>query len=551
MNGVPLPEGYYLANFLDVLGDVEARYSDLLLGEEREVLRRFRGLSTAAQRLYVRLLTRRGPWFRREGLQYAEIGDPEPVIGELLASGFCHGEAGLPEMLPLLQRADLLQALTERGLRAPRGARREALLRTLVAEVEAEPLRASLAARLRPVKPIGEELWRRIFLLFFGNFEQDLATFVLADSGRIRYELYAVDPRLRSFGTRPDVDFLLSLRELRERLERIADRDELDALTTTALAMEARPGIRPQRRYQRLLNDLGLAWERARDPDRALACYARSARPPARERRTRILARRGDRETACRLALEMAEAPRDEGEARFAAAFLERQRRQVSWVDAWLQAHPPPAPPDQEDLSIGPHPEGVERGALAAARAEGWDGFFAENHLWRACFGLALWEELFTAVPGAFLHRFQDAPLDLGSDEFYRQRQAAIEARLAALRACPDPSQPLLAMAVRKRGVANTFLDWRRLDLDELAAALPRIGGAVLGAVLGILVRNPRAFASGFPDLFLFRPGAPDWKLWEVKGPGDTLRPEQDAWLRRFRAWGCDARVVRVRYREC
>lgn len=550
MTPVPLPEGYYLANFTTVLEDVEARYGDLLLDPERALLRRFGRLSTAAQRLHVRMLTRRGPWFRQDGLRYTEIGDPEPAIAELLGEGFCRVDAGLPELLPLLLRADIELVLVEHGLRPPKGGRRGALLEALLAGVAAEPLRASLAARLCPVKPVGVELWTRIFLLFFGNFEQDLATFVVADSGRVRYEDYALDPGLRLFKTRAEVDFLLSLRDLRERLEQGADRGELDAITATALAMEAHPGVRPQRRFQRLLNDLGQAWERQKDLDRALACFSRSARPPARERRTRILARQGDLEGACRLAREMAETPRDVGEARFAVTFLAGRRRRVPWVEPWLHAHPPPAPLDPVDLSADPHPEGVERAALEAARADGWEGFFAENHLWRACFGLAFWEELFAPVPGAFQHRFQTAPLDLGSEGFFLPRQGAIEARLAELQACPDPSRLLLAVAARKRGIANAFLDWRRLDLDELAAALPRIGGKILCAALGILARQPRAFASGFPDLFLYRPGSVVWRLWEVKGPGDTLRPEQDWWLRQFCAWGCEARVVRVRYRE-
>jgi hypothetical protein len=50
---------------------------------------------------------------------------------------------------------------------------------------------------------------------------------------------------------------------------------------------------------------------------------------------------------------------------------------------------------------------GVEGAALAALRGEGYRGFFAENWLWRALFGLAFWDIVYTPVPGAFLHSFQ------------------------------------------------------------------------------------------------------------------------------------------------
>lgn len=547
MNAERLPEAYYLANFELVLADVEARSGDLLLPAERATIAGFRQLPPAAQRLYVRMLTRKGPWFRRDALRYPEIGDPEPPLAELVRAGFCRSDADLEELLPLLTRVDLAQALVEFGLPAAKAARRVALLDDLLQHAARDPLRGYLAERLQPASPRWGDLWRRLFLLFFGNFEQDLATFVLADTGRVRFESYRVDPGLRLFTTRADVDYLLSLRGLREQLEAVDSEAGLEILSDAALAMEAHPGVRQQRRFQRLLNDLGQAWERGKRPDRAMQCYARSERPPARERRARILASRGELEAAWQLALEMAEAPRDVAEARFARRFLGRQRHGDAAVERWLREHPQPEPPLETGLDLAPHPEGVERAALEAARAEGWDGFFAENHLWRALFGLVFWEDLFADLPGAFLHRFQNAPLDFGSADFYGRRQARIDRRLAEIVLEEKPAARILAMADRKWGVANAFVDWRHLDRSRLAEALARIEAKVLQEVLRIMVRNPRAFDRGFPDLFLFRPGGRDWKLWEVKGPGDSLRPEQEWWLHQFTRLGCDARVVRVR----
>ena len=64
----PLPEGYYLKNFETVLATVAERYDDLLRSEEVAFLDAFADLSTAARRLYVRLIVRRGPIFRRDRL---------------------------------------------------------------------------------------------------------------------------------------------------------------------------------------------------------------------------------------------------------------------------------------------------------------------------------------------------------------------------------------------------------------------------------------------------------------------------------------------------
>ncbi len=549
MNGERLPEGYYLSNFLTVLADAEARYGGLLTEEERATLNQFRSLSLGAQRLYVRMLTRRGPWFRRDGLRYAEIGDPDACLGELLEAGFCEAEPGLTDLLPLLARADLLEALAELAAPAPKGARRDALLERLLQAREEAELVAFLTARLRPVRTRHEVLWRRIFLLFFGNFEQDLATFVVADTGRVRFESYRVDPCLRLFESRADVDYLLSIRELRERLEAVADAPELEALTQAALAMEAHAGVRQQRRFQGLLNALGHAWERAKDLDRALACYDPSERPPARERRTRILAKQGELGAACRLAMDMAEAPRDVGEASFARAFLERQRKKLPGLEPWLLAHPKEVSIPELPHCVPRHPLGVEAAALEAARAEGWNGFFAENQLWRACFGLLLWDELFLDVPGAFHHRFQTAPLDIGVPSFRLNRSPQVEARLGVIATCSDLQSLVLDVADRKWGVANAFVNWRHLERNHLEEAFRRIEPAVFQNVLSAMLQNPLAFDSGFPDLFLYEPGSSKWKLWEVKGPGDTIRAEQAWWLQQFKRWGCEARVVRVSYR--
>jgi hypothetical protein len=80
-------------------GDGPARGShlapngDLLIPEVQEALARFRACSLLAQRLYVRMLTPKGPWFRRDGLHDAEIGDPDSPSVERLQTGFCEDQA--------------------------------------------------------------------------------------------------------------------------------------------------------------------------------------------------------------------------------------------------------------------------------------------------------------------------------------------------------------------------------------------------------------------------------------------------------------------------
>jgi hypothetical protein len=62
---------YYRDNFLRLCATVEAQYADLLAPAEILFLQRFRTLDFKAQCLYVRLVSRVGPWFRESRLAYA------------------------------------------------------------------------------------------------------------------------------------------------------------------------------------------------------------------------------------------------------------------------------------------------------------------------------------------------------------------------------------------------------------------------------------------------------------------------------------------------
>lgn len=71
------------------------------------------------------------------------------------------------------------------------------------------------------------------------------------------------------------------------------------------------------------------------------------------------------------------------------------------------------------------------RGSPVASHAgflQGWKGLHTEGGVWSLLFGLLMWDALFDgSVPGAFVHAFHTAPLDLGSDSFWGARRDTIE----------------------------------------------------------------------------------------------------------------------------
>ena len=75
-----LPTGYYHNNFCTLLAFVQERYHDLLSPTECAFIDDFHDLTLDAQRLYVRLLTRKGPLYRSDRLSYQEIADTVAML---------------------------------------------------------------------------------------------------------------------------------------------------------------------------------------------------------------------------------------------------------------------------------------------------------------------------------------------------------------------------------------------------------------------------------------------------------------------------------------
>ena len=551
------PEPYYVANFRALLEEVERRYADLLAPAEESFLADFRRLGSDARRLYVRLASRRGPWFRLDRLRYRDV-DLEAAEPELVAAGFA-GRAGaelVAERLARLRRdelhawsAEVAPALAAALRRLGKG-EAVALLGAATAGRGAE-----LAARYPLLGLWRLEVLRVLRLLFFGNLNQDWTEFLLRDLGVLRFEAYALDAGARYFADRAALEWNLRLHDRREAVEALLAAGDLAAageLAGEVAAAAGQPGLasRLRRRADAIVLAVGRALERRgdlADLERALALYAAADSPPARERRARLLVRRGRLAAAWALCREIAAAPRDEGERLFAARFAPRPAGGGAAVVVRSPRRRPAL--RQRLLRAGPGGDSTrttsaETDALRALAAEGWRGFFAENWLWRSLFGLAFWEAVFAPVPGAFAHPFQHGPLDL-EDGFREARAERVAELLARLAAEARPGPRLLALWERKFGTANRLVAFAPELRAHLGLAAEVLGGAQLAAVCERLSRDLRRYGRGFPDLFLVRDGEP--LLAEVKAPGDRLRPEQEGWLRYLPEHGLPTVVVQLR----
>ncbi len=310
---------YYLHNFVRALDWLRTRYADVLGAPEQDFIARFAQLPEPAQALLVRLVMRRGPWFRAGKLAYEEIGDIHTAAAPLLALGWLDATAPmtLAELFAVHTHREVatLFAATCTHQATAKSQTKAALLQALQPHhTTAQPYRQWHPASTEAVWRVAQEvtaLCTRLRLMFFGNLHQSWSEFVLADLGLFQYEVVPFDAQSRAFQCRADVDHYLVLHALRQALDDGAERPPL--LAAAVQATSPNPWL--ERRRAKLLMRLGEACEKAADWPLAEQAYAHSQHPGARHRRIRVHERMGRHADALALALQALAAPESDEES--------------------------------------------------------------------------------------------------------------------------------------------------------------------------------------------------------------------------------------------
>ena len=541
------PPDYYADNLLRLVQTVRAQYNDLLTAPELALTSNILNLGGPARRLYARLIGRRGPLFRVDRLAYREVPDVRAALGELAAAGLVRlcGPTPADRLLAEHTIAELAQSFPH-VCRSRKG--------DFVAHIAARYPDREILRRLAPCSPwveLGHPLLvRTLCALFFGDANQDLTTFVLEDLGVTRFEPYDLDGAGRLFAERVSLDDYLELTlSVGRRLERLRQMWCSEAAEhEVARLWDESPHRFVERRRSRLLNQLGALAERARDHDVALTAYARSTHAPARERRTRLLARLGDFAGAGRLLHVIGATPGSRLEAEFAARFdphtLRLRRAPAVIRQECLRLA---APPELRDTSSArrPTPGVLEGAALAALLTRPGIGAHLENRFSLSFFGLAFWDIVFAPIRGAFLNPYQLGPVDLFWSDFAAARAPLLERRIDELRSPDRLAARVLDTWHHKRGVSNALVAWDALSRTLIERAVAAVPIVAWQALFDRLANDLREARTGFPDLALFYDDG-GYEFVEVKGPGDQLRAEQRLWFSLFDRAGVSARVLRV-----
>ncbi|PRQ38139.1 putative phosphodiesterase I [Rosa chinensis] len=595
----------YQDNFCVFIREVLRNSSHLLTDDEKNFIESFTSMSDDSQRLFVRLYTRKGPWFRLSAISYPEVLDPQQAVKELSETGYAScfeiinklSDDCIKEILDLLTVSELREILCILKQGCNRGLRKQDLIASLISSYDEDlcPLLPSMVLHRTGscvrISSNAESLIWRAERLFFLNGEQDLSAFLLVDLGIVKYPTYKCIVSQQIFSARDD---LLGYEEAIEVAQivdealdgsntglvlkciKIADShlsNPVQSLTSESMAPFLSHFSATFVNSKVVLLGISFLEREHRYNDaiyllkRLLNCFARDGRRGYWTLRLSIdlehmgylnesllvaenglldeWVRAGSRVALQRRVLRLGKPPR-----RWKTpSFAESVKRKIMEVN--VPGRPLNCAIGTKSRFYGEDGEqcGVEQLALQYYAEEGgWQGVHTESGIWLTIFGLLMWDIIFSNVPNVFRTRFQTAPLDLETDSFYLVRKNHIESHLQKI--LDGMAEEILITSWElHEGTACRGVNWGRHSLSELRAAVTCIGGPCVAAFCRHLAQDYRSWSSGMPDLLLWRFHGKyrgEAKLVEVKGPRDRLSEQQRAWLLLLMDCGFNAEVCKV-----
>lgn len=199
----------------------------------------------------------------------------------------------------------------------------------------------------------------------------------------------------------------------------------------------------------------------------------------------------------------------------------------------------------------------VESFALYQYKCLGYPkGVHCEGAFPVTLFGTLFWDEIYDMkIPGACVSSYQDAPLDLYSPEFYENRKEQIDMKLQIIR--KFDSETLSRYLKSKFDLYREYTSLCQGTLFDDSNSFQEVALCLgVEGIVGIcerLIHNYRLWRAGFPDLIVWNACTKQYKIVEVKGPGDSLSTKQKLWLDYLNHLGlntevCYCRVINLLY---
>lgn len=519
-------------------------------------MKQFFLLPEDARCLFVRLVNRRGCYFRVEKLQYMEIKDVEEALHVLVSQKFFSylsvkhilDANGWLNIFTKAELISLIGAIQKDLAKKAARLKKDEIIQLVLEQIHLQGLLKHIMQTEPVVKVNFENEMEMLKFLYFGNIHGDMTQFVVRDIGYVKTEELDTSKLQALFKTRKEAEdklFISKLyqefKERRDLLQQPADQlydwfleqpIKADALCTLARST-----------FDKLCLRLGKILEQNRFPKLALDVYQYTDAAPSRERRARLLHKLGLTTEAMELCRQIGDSPQNAEERYFAEDFCDliNKKRKVKRTTHYLQAS------SRIELDET-HRAFVELGVLGYFQQQGYEGVFTENYLWRGFFGLFFWDIIFDQDSEALHNPLQTTPSDFYTPDFLKKRRKQIDQRLQAL-AYPQRFYNIIRHYFQtKAGISNPMVGWHESLLPLVEQCYEKLEPKQISSVLLEMAKNLRENTHGFPDLFIWNENS--YSFIEVKSPNDHLSAQQLYWLHFFEKHGIEAKVVRVQWQS-
>lgn len=528
-----LPEKYYLDYFNYVLEFVERQYDHVLDQPEYLFYQTFRSLSEDAKCLYLRFSNRRGDFFRINKISYIEIIDLQSAKEELMHADFIRvNENADPAQFKLFTKAELLSNFEFLN----KSQKKEELLLELT-EID--------IPFLHEAEEIAEVLQNGIVdfikMLFFGHRGGRMTDFVIRDVGNVKIEKLDETKFKPWFQSREEALSVMHISQLGRMIYEIQQADlpleeYLEEMPWDTWLQYPRSA----KSAEKLILKIAYYFEQITQLEEAFKYYSYTDKPPARERKVRLLEKLDRKAEAIEIAKAMNDAPSNATELTFATDYLNRSGIRINRsMTERLKTAP--------SISINKDPDiKVEEAVLHYFEKEGWHGFHAENYLWRGIFGLVFWTIIFDESHGSFHHPLQRQPSDLNDITFFETRIELLQTQLDKFKTKKALLKYIVKMHNDKEGISNRFVGWHESLLPSVEVAVMKLPLVGLKKVLLEMAKLMKENSAGFPDLFIWNDS--EYQFYEVKSPNDHLSAQQLFWLDFLTSVKINVEVLRVNY---
>ncbi|EYU45657.1 hypothetical protein MIMGU_mgv1a001078mg [Erythranthe guttata] len=580
----------YQHNLALLIQEVLKSNSHLFTNNEMSFLESYDSFPDDSKRLFARLYTRKGPWFRMSNISYPEIANNHQAIKELVEAGYLCSfplpnkleDNNLEEVLDVLNIDELREALRK----CNHGTRKQDLINLLISlskDGHCSELQSFVLATTGScvkVSPLAESLIWRAERLFFLNGEQDLSAFLLVDLGIVKYPAYRCIISEQIFSVRSELLSYEEAIEISQVMVESLDENNSELVlgcidkSVSSISISSKEsksstcgsmsaflshfsaswvyskavllGVSFFEREKRYIDAINLLkqllntftcdrrrgyWSLRLSVDLEHLGRVDDSLQVAEDGLLDPWVRAGTRIALQRRVLRLGKPPR-----RWKIpSYSNSVKRKI--FEVHIQGRPLNCKTGMKSVFYGEDGErcGVEQLALQyyAGEGGGWKGVHTESGIWLTIFGILMWDILFADVPNVFRTKFQTAPLDLETDSFYEARKSLIEALLDKI--VNGMAEEILITGWESHvGTACRGVNWEKHSLADLRAAVKCIGGSCLASICRHLAQDYRSWSSGMPDLLVWRLHdcySGEAKLVEVKGPRDRLSEQQLAWL--------------------